>query len=79
MSATAFQRSTEPNVTEATESLQKCKCESECEPDTHLIRVVHRKGDAGALEVVHVDLRRDAAVRRAVHQLELARSWCQEV
>ena len=33
----------------------------------HLIRVVHRKGDASILEVVHIDLRQRTAVRRAVH------------
>ena len=66
-------------MTEATESLQKCKRESECEPDTHLIRVVHAHSDTFALEIIHVQRRGLCSVCRGEDKLQLPWSWRNEV
>ena len=40
---------------------------------TDVIGVIHRKGDASALEIVHVQRSRFAAASGRIHELELAR------
>ena len=45
----------------------------------HLIRVVHRKGDASILEVVHIDLGWFATISRSINELDLSRSWRNKV
>ena len=46
---------------------------------TDIISVVHGKGDAFALEIIHVQLGRFAAVLRRIHELELPRARRKEV